>query len=802
MRIVSANGIYRGVMDSFMRVLANAIAAALVREFGMDQAFAISVSSSAGSLQLARWMAKNGVTPERLSYFVDLIGKFNKAKPKLKTLGKSIDLTSYTPQDAAAAIQGISATMTQTRQSLPPELISIVSMSLGKAMRLNPSVNQDKARQIAFEWMAKKLQYDKAAGVTSGIRGYGHPVPPAGVELYVIKQIVEDRREIADAVGEYLAFVMDKKVPGVQLRPITDFMSLWTLSTYVDEFASPEESESKYTINEPDPGIEGTKIIPLPNGYRAIRIATWSERFADELCKVARWCVRNPKQFNEEYNISEKSPIYLLLKGTRQIGLLSLVLALFKDARDASIGESSLVPREMIGEIYEVLVALSSAERVPLATYGDFMVFMEQFIRAGDLKPSLLLDLNAEYGRKKQENEEAADADDEKPHSETEMEVLEEAVGSLTTTYAEQYLRLVANSDLSKESIGKIVQMTWERVYRRKKDSFYKKTEAALGDIAMKTIRQHARNKSGCGGYCRLFSFLSSYTNPKDFFELAQSTDDANLLRIFLKEVIDNVHRHSGPGFSAASEEYKDAAAHVLDVVPMESYLDFVSSSVGKILSNPESKRYLREDLGKGRYLVGNIPVPRGYVILEDEDGDFLIKDSRRIVISAKLHAAFDLEKRRLSDVARRMQTPTLAFDKVLDSSSVTLQQADEIYRLRYDGRWPYLAAKTVAKLEFSTFIDRSLKAASASQGGGVWDRKEGSVFRKLTDAGYAEITRRLLGWNGDLSEIIGESWQMELDSDLTSGKLHYGPWRGPLDVSPTATASWISSQCRFSSRP
>jgi len=758
MRIVSFGSLSFGLLDDFRSIFANAIVAALVKEFGFDEALSTQIASAAGKIQLARWMAVNIRSGKASVNDVEVMGNalrtFDKLKPKIKAKGGQIDVTKYDYPGLVAEINKVSSapqTMTQIRNNLPPEIISIVSLALGKAQRLNPQVDLNLIRPMAFQWVGKL--YNSQLNV---YKNWGKP----NFQELAVRKIVEDRREIADALSEYFAFAMSSDYP----LGLDEFETHYALSEYVDKTLTPEQRESKYSIDEPDAGIEGTRMIPLPNGYRAVRVAKWSEGFADQLCKSARWCVRNQKMFEEEYHISDESPLYLLLKGNSQVGLLSLKLAQFKDAQDAPIGDSGLIKKEQLGEVYGAIKALSAAEGVEIPVSGDFFAFMDSFAADGKLSPRLLLDSEKKLKMMKDENSSAEAEGSRPPYSDSEIDTLEETVTGLKSDYAVQYLKVVSNSNVSGAELEKI--MTDIDNFTSRRSSHANITENMIATWSM--LGQIAKKMVDYGNSSHNMMAMFRKYSPQEFVSYVRSftTDTDNqgaylYLDALEKIASDYSDAPSKSGF-AISDEEKDA-------ILKEAYEKILAKPNVANPSHPSDFSVKKDVLAPGKAFL-EIPTRSGKKILMDGSRFTLVdvaSDSEKY--SDTLNVARLLQWKLSSHwIPKIVET---AESLGIEPSMVTPEQARTIYR-KYSGRSRWNNRIDDFDPSFDVDDARAQGMFMREVDDLLWHMEiEPQLKEILKNMGFAEFTYRLMRWDGNLGSLFGKWIDDEINSAIQSAE-------------------------------
>jgi hypothetical protein len=758
MRIVSFGSLSFGLLDDFRSIFANAIVAALVKEFGFDEALSTQIANAAGKLQLARWIAGNIRNGKASANDVEEMGRylktFEQLKPKIKARGGQIDVTKYDYQGLINAVwEGSSGpkTTTEIRSSLPPEIISIISLSLGKAQRLNPKVDLNRIRPMAFQWVDKLY--------TSQLNVYKNWNKPNFQEL-AIKKIVEDRREIADALSEYFAFAMDVDYP----VGLDEFDTHYSLSEHVDKILTPEQRASKYSIDEPDAGIEGTRVIPLPNGYRAVRIAKWSEGFADKLCKSARWCVRNQKMFEEEYHISEESPLYLLLKGNSQVGLLSLKLAQFKDAQDAPIGDSGLIKKEQLGEVYGAIKALSAAEGVDIPVSGDFFAFMDSFAVDGKLSPRLLLDSEKKLKVMKDENSSAEAEGSRPPHSDSEIDTIEETVTGLKSDYAVQYLKVVSNSNVSGAELEKI--MTDIDNFTSRRSSHADITENMIATWSM--LGQIAKKMIDYGNTSHSMMTMFRKYSPQEFVSYVRSftTDTDNHGAYLYLDALEKI-----------SSDYSDAPSKSGFVIPEEQKDAILREAYEKILakpnvanpSHPSDFSVKKDVLAPGKAFL-EIPTRTGKKILMDGSRFTLVdvaSDSERYrdilnvarLLQWKLHSHW---------IPKIVET---AENLGIEPSMVTPEQARTVYK-KFSGRSRWNNSKDDFDPSFDVDDATAQGMFLREVDELLWQMEIRPQLKEiLQNMGFAEFTYRLMRWDGDLGSLFGKWIDDEINSAIQSAE-------------------------------
>jgi len=797
MRIIPAMGLDNELLSEFRSLFANAIAMALVREFGLTQDMASLIAAKTQSLQIARWLAKNKVAPENLDEVMSLVDAFNKLKPKLKSMGINIDVSKYQIADLKATIEKAQAapkTMSQTRANLPEELAAIARLALGKAQRINPGLNLQKAKQLAFQWI--EMSFNK---IVLDHRLDGRPFKSEEKAQEArqdsIKRLVEDRREIADAVADYLAFHMDKP----DIRPITDFPYHWALRAYNEHELTTEQLEAKYSIQEPSAPIPRTKIIPLPDGYRAIRVAQWSQQFADELCKSANWCVRDKRAFENSYHISDKSPVYLLLKGNHQVGLLSIDLSQFKDAQDSPIGQSEIFEKKDLPQLYTVLEALANAEGKKIKASEDFLAFLEPMIVKQQIQPDLYNDLVDNVEEMKYDNYQAHG---EQPYAQTEIDNVEQTIDDLVSDYAIPYMTYAAPR-LDEKKLDQLltaVERAALRKYKANKDKTkrYPHLEKRIDQVkeVWKTIGKVAgdRVRSNPRSVEHISATMFKRYDPNGFITFLKSSipsgnihSDISVLRKIVDEGADEDALDVN---KAARQEGFSVDQATLEQTLMEAYRAILS----KPLPEPSRKFYVQNIVEPltGSLSMVYLPTSANAVILKyrtrfsEEDMFYICNDQNlRGVIDRVHHIRWGLKQIKLDLESR-------ASIMKIDPATATLEQAEEVYRAHAGrGRWderigdfnedqPLTPAETQEQFERTSL--RRLNALA--------------MFKTDIPQDYANFTLYAFRWDQTTSTFGPEFEKIIMNMVSRSPKVPITTAPSPAEQAEPALASWVRENC------
>jgi len=562
--------------------------------------------------------------------------------------------------------------------------------------------------------------------------------------------------------------------PGV--KPITDFKNFPELASYVDKMMTPEEIERKYSIEEPRGDILGTSVIPLPDGYRAIKVTKWTEGFADELCKAARWCVRNPNMFEEEYKINEGNPLYLLLRGNNQVALLSLRLAEFKDVQDASLEESRIIPKERLPQIYKIVSALARAEGTSLPMSGDYSVFMSMMMEDGSVSPNALIDTKKRLAAAEVANSEAEATGDEEPYTYTELEDMRSLIEELMTKYAPQYVELVGKSNLPARDILRIVREIYETNKARGRRNEEAGTgnvpypspylKRALGDVFAMLLDREDLDKGREG---EVLSLLSKVSPVKYLTWLEGELGGGE---------------QKGPWFYRSNLSRLFDRDHILSVLGLDRSLEengepsmfakrrdrAIKAMYPKLLNHPKASSIMPNTapIGREREILMDAPAPSGKTILKDVDGFWLIDiwhdDKKLLGLAMRVGERLRQLKGTLSQAARDMvENGTLDKD-----TRLTAEEARRVYLWHVgSGQWDYRREDYGPRFE-ATDDDASEKFKREIH----FDPNFGGPLEEIVLAlGFAEFTRRILDWDGSFSTFFKGHFQDNIDQDVSSLK-------------------------------
>jgi len=769
----------QGVIEAFLVALANAVVSALVREFGMAEEFARQVASAAeGSINVARWMAKNGVNESNLGEMTEILKEFNSLKPRLKARGATTDLMSLDYEGLFSLVESgrdMPPTISEIRKNLPREIIGIVTYGLGIAQRLNPQVDMNVAKPLAFQWVHHL--FDEAVR---------RPWP--GPDEWAIERLTEDKREIADAMGEYFAYVMGKP----RARNILDFDTHPSLAHYVDGLMTPEQRRLKYSIDEPKTDV-GMEIIALPDGYRAIRVTKWSERFRDELCKSARWCIRSPEMF-ESYNISEHTPLYLLLEGNRQVGLLSLALGEFKDVMDAPIGESKMLKEDELDKIFDVVESLADVEGVDMPAGGDFLPWM---ITRGKIPPRALLDMKEELEELKSWGREEGQA--------AVIDSKEDSMNSLMRTYAQKYLEIVEKSDLDPSEVMQILQEITNHaplsIGRLSNETI--NNLRAVGRIAKKIAvkGRFYRPRLSTPGALSLFRrFL-----PEEYLEWARTVTPASNQTLDLTRYLVVMSHLTNRGRDDDADQIDEK---YFGTIPEDARKAVLAKAQQEFVSHPAVLSE-EEPVLPGVAIYNNGPTDEGETILRDGDDWYLTSDSwdldnLRSPIGAqpKLVASTAKFVSLLGSYRKKMFETTRTDMRRASQGSMTPEEAEEMFK-KHAGRerWDYRRRDFEDPFK-ATDMDAQNAFFDDMRDIGRYLDKDSGIRRRIEnlpkEMNYADFAWRLVNWapGGSVAPFLGQVFEEKIRDriDLLKRK------GNPIEEKPPpkALVAWIDRSCKW----
>jgi hypothetical protein len=322
------------------------VASQMMREFPALAAAIPEVSRQTTNVHVARWLMRNVVpqagvqaVPEALG----LLGEFDKNKQRIKANGKDADFSKYDLKGLQVLVESLVAmnkSKTQKKQYMPQELINMITAVTSKALKYVPRTKehfegdrQAFEKAAIFDWF-NRLFIDQC-GRYFDTQELNDPALVQGYTPWfeeIKNRIVEDKVNYAALIPEFYSWKYSEPVTDYKVQAeLSTFKDKAALNRFNDQQLTQEQRDSRYDIE--DSATEGFDVIE-EGGFRAIKVVEWNDHFADELCKVANWCVRDKRAF-EDYNIGPNNPIYLISKGRRQMALVGFESGQMKDVNDS-----------------------------------------------------------------------------------------------------------------------------------------------------------------------------------------------------------------------------------------------------------------------------------------------------------------------------------------------------------------------------------------------------------------------------------------------------------------------------------
>ncbi len=314
----------------------------LSREFPQaDKGMIDNLCTQTNNVSIARWLLKNvalikgiGEVPNALNQ----LKLFDQNKAKLKANGKDIDISKYNYQSLLDTIQGLQSlqkSKTEQKQSLPKELIGLITAVTTKAFQYVPQDRQQIEKKNIFEWFNWVYTTQLESGLRNAASWFKEMVPEE-----TLKNILEDKTNYIQLITEFYIwkYSPDDGQPLSNLKyknnkNLNNFANKTDIHTFLDNHLTQEQKQQRYSLDPQD--MEGFDITQ-EGDLKAIKVTEWNDHFAEKLCKQANWCIRDKRAF-EGYEIGPDNPVFLVSKGNQQLAMCGFKSGQIKDVNDNPI---------------------------------------------------------------------------------------------------------------------------------------------------------------------------------------------------------------------------------------------------------------------------------------------------------------------------------------------------------------------------------------------------------------------------------------------------------------------------------
>jgi hypothetical protein len=526
--------------------------------------------------------------------------------------------------------------------------------------------------------------------------------------------------------------------------------------------------------------------------------------------------------FEQEYKISEQSPLYLLLQGNKQIGLLSLALAQFKDARDQDIGKSNLVGD--IFQVYKAVSELAKKENVEMPISADFEPFFKYLVEENKISPMLLIEKKTLLSEMEEENDRADEERRDQPYSSDEIDPLKDIVTALRSDYASVYIPLVMKSDIPIEQKNRTLKMiddfTDMRYEKHKVDYVggkYVKVNKQPTEQMINiwtTIGKYSKQSVLDGD--RTFESMRMFRRylPNEFLDFVRAQDPTQYKNYpaIMKQVIDDTH----------APAYKEGPFK-MDVSKQN---ETIMEMYGKYLSSTASKNLQKDSVMVGRDFI-DLPTKQGQRILKDGDEFYLVKVKNK---HAKNKDLTDNEISiriiaHVNEYAGHAHNNALKIARALGvHGGYNMEVADLIYRAtvavyykllrEWDLSYHYQRYKTI-KIEWEYMLDEYRRntidwiigtdpfgdpesyARGKSEPLPSEENERNKLYMALKNTpktiSNQEYMYRLLNYNGNIAYLFGDEVAIEIESAFQTVKSD-----GQQIRQPESVMAWLNRQCKF----
>lgn len=502
----------------------------------------------------------------------------------------------------------------------PPKisLESVADEVVEKAYRWNPSIDQSSSRQMALEFL-ESLAY-----------------PP---------QNVIDQHYYAHVLAEYLAFAATK--PGV--RPLSSFRDdFHSIPEYVNQVVSRSEMVDRLRY-EGTGTIPGVEEIPLPKGYRALKITEYSDELSTGPLRDSRWLIRSPSAF-KSYHIGPDNPAYIILRGNNLVVLIMLDEFWMVDPFNDDPTRSQFIEQDRDG-IYEAVQALFAHEGKPLPAMGDFLsAFFPQFVRDGKFKMGSYEEILTEIQKMEDEDAEARNFNELPPHGTDKIEAANSGIQNVLLDWAPEILKLVSDGSPDDGLAWKIARDVRKQATHdlKKNPERARRNFEAIGQTAKKIVER---------GYMRI-AWLRDFREilPRDYLQWVLSLDPTKIGLGLYNQAFDAIALQS----TMHEEVVKDVPEEERNKALQHFYQKFFPEAYNK--QSKKGRRPRPQRAGNievirltNKHLIWHgIACPMGTCVIEDDKGFWVLRDSKHILSLIRKTSELIEIKKKLEELAVR----------------------------------------------------------------------------------------------------------------------------------------------------